>query len=107
MAVQRGPRLCLKNARALTASVQGDSKAGAKDGGGKKKDEPAQELTPLEKMLQNAGPIRDDGSDKFFGLENVRITDPRANEESGGAACGCFLVSYMRRVDINSLTLWL
>ena len=37
-----------------------------------KKDEPPQELTPLEKMLQNAGPVRSDGSDKFFGLENVR-----------------------------------
>lgn len=37
-----------------------------------KKDEPPQELTPLEKMLQNAGPLRADGSDKFFGLENVR-----------------------------------
>ena len=30
------------------------------------------ELTPLEKMLLNAGPIRPDGSDKFFGMENVR-----------------------------------
>lgn len=36
-----------------------------------KKDEPPVELTPLEKMLQNAGPLRVDGSDKFFGLENV------------------------------------
>lgn len=30
------------------------------------------EITPLEKMLQNAGPVRADGTDKFFGLENVR-----------------------------------
>ncbi|KAH8891921.1 cysteine proteinase [Thozetella sp. PMI_491] len=36
-----------------------------------KKEEPAPELTPLEKMLQNAGAIRDDGTDKFFGLENA------------------------------------
>ena len=36
-----------------------------------KKEEPAPELTPLEKMLQNAGPLRTDGSDKFFGMENV------------------------------------
>jgi hypothetical protein len=36
-----------------------------------KKEEPAPELTPLEKLLQNAGPFREDGSDKFFGLENV------------------------------------
>ncbi|POS81490.1 ubiquitin carboxyl-terminal hydrolase [Diaporthe helianthi] len=39
-----------------------------------KKDEPPQELTPLEKMLQNAGPVRSDGSDKFFGLENFGNT---------------------------------
>lgn len=36
-----------------------------------KKEEPAPELTPLEKMLQNAGSLRKDGSDKFFGMENV------------------------------------
>lgn len=39
----------------------------------KKKDEPAPEMTPLEKMLQNAGPLREDGSDRFYGFENVRI----------------------------------
>jgi hypothetical protein len=37
----------------------------------KEKEEPAPELTPLERVLQNAGPLREDGSDKFFGLENV------------------------------------
>lgn len=31
------------------------------------------DLTPLEKMLQNAPPLRDDGTDRFFGLENVRL----------------------------------
>lgn len=30
-------------------------------------------LTPLEKMLLDAGPLRDDGSDKFWGLENVSV----------------------------------
>ncbi|EDN94140.1 hypothetical protein SS1G_10009 [Sclerotinia sclerotiorum 1980 UF-70] len=35
--------------------------------------EPEPEITPLVKMLQNAGPIRPDGSDKFFGLENVPL----------------------------------
>ena len=39
----------------------------------KKKEEPAPELTPLEKMLQNTGALRQDGSDKFFGMENVSI----------------------------------
>ncbi|KAI1150530.1 cysteine proteinase [Nemania diffusa] len=45
----------------------------AKDGL-KKKEEPAPEMTPLEKMLQNAGAIRPDGSDKFFGMENFGNT---------------------------------
>ncbi|PKS06339.1 hypothetical protein jhhlp_007087 [Lomentospora prolificans] len=50
----------------------GTSAPGAKEAAGKKKEEPAPELTPLEKMLQNAGPLRNDGTDKFFGLENVK-----------------------------------
>lgn len=37
-----------------------------------KKSEAPLELTPLEKMLQNAGPIGSDGRDKFFGMENVQ-----------------------------------
>ena len=36
-----------------------------------KKDPNAPEVTPLEKLLLNAGPLRGDGSDKFFGFENV------------------------------------
>lgn len=36
-----------------------------------KKDPNALEPTPLEKLLANAGPLRTDGSDKFFGFENV------------------------------------
>jgi hypothetical protein len=36
-----------------------------------KKDTTSQPQTPLEKLLLNAGPIREDGSDKFFGMENV------------------------------------
>ncbi|KAL2174728.1 uncharacterized protein P884DRAFT_66975 [Thermothelomyces heterothallicus CBS 202.75] len=47
-----------------------DNTASAKS----KKDEPRPDLTPLEKLLQNAGPIREDGSDKFFGLENFGNT---------------------------------
>jgi ubiquitin carboxyl-terminal hydrolase 9/13 len=42
----------------------------------KKKEEPVLDLTPLEKMLQNAGSLRDDGTDRFFGLENVRRALP-------------------------------
>ncbi|KAK7951001.1 uncharacterized protein PG986_006729 [Apiospora aurea] len=51
----------------------GDAKAASKDAQ-KKKEEPPPELTPLEKMLQNAGPVREDGSDKFYGLENFGNT---------------------------------
>ncbi|KAI0008801.1 cysteine proteinase [Xylariaceae sp. FL0662B] len=40
----------------------------------KEKEEPAPELTPIEKMLQNAGALRQDGSDKFFGMENFGNT---------------------------------
>jgi ubiquitin carboxyl-terminal hydrolase 9/13 len=28
-------------------------------------------MTPLEKRLLDMGTIREDGSDKFFGMENV------------------------------------
>ncbi|KAJ4290657.1 hypothetical protein N0V88_006404 [Collariella sp. IMI 366227] len=45
-----------------------DSTASARS----KKDEPPLDLTPVEKLLHNAGPVREDGSDKFFGLENHR-----------------------------------
>lgn len=36
------------------------------------KKELAPQISPLEKRLQDMGSIRDDGSDKFFGMENVR-----------------------------------
>ncbi|KAF1942568.1 cysteine proteinase [Clathrospora elynae] len=39
-----------------------------------KKDPNAPEATPLEKLLVNAGPLRGDGSDKFFGFENFGST---------------------------------
>ncbi|KAJ6445671.1 ubiquitin carboxyl-terminal hydrolase 12 [Purpureocillium lavendulum] len=45
-----------------------------KDALQKKKDEIVLEVTPLEKMLQNAGPLREDGSDRFFGFENFGNT---------------------------------
>ncbi|KAM0563946.1 hypothetical protein ACHAPJ_000154 [Fusarium lateritium] len=45
-----------------------------KDVVAKKKEEPVLDLTPLEKMLQNAGSLRDDGTDRFFGLENFGNT---------------------------------
>ncbi|KAF2187782.1 cysteine proteinase [Zopfia rhizophila CBS 207.26] len=39
-----------------------------------KKDLHALQPTPLEKLLADAGPIRADGSDKFFGFENFGST---------------------------------
>ncbi|KAI9784143.1 MAG: hypothetical protein M1839_002647 [Geoglossum umbratile] len=38
------------------------------------KKDPLLQQTPLEKLLIDAGPIRDDGSDKFFGMENFGNT---------------------------------
>ncbi|RMZ76116.1 hypothetical protein DV738_g5094, partial [Chaetothyriales sp. CBS 135597] len=38
------------------------------------KDSNAPPATPLERMLANAGPIRNDGSDKFWGMENFGNT---------------------------------
>ncbi|KAM0278027.1 hypothetical protein ACHAQH_005396 [Verticillium albo-atrum] len=60
----------LKSAGTVTTSPAG------KDAAAKKKEalEPPPEITPLEKMLQNAGPLRDDGTDRFFGLENFGNT---------------------------------
>jgi ubiquitin carboxyl-terminal hydrolase 9/13 len=31
-------------------------------------------MTPLEKRLLDMGPIREDGSDKFYGMENYGNT---------------------------------
>ncbi|KAH6604696.1 ubiquitin hydrolase [Trichoderma cornu-damae] len=54
-----------------TSPLQPSTAQTAKEAVPKKKDEIAPELTPLEKMLQNAGPLREDGTDKFFGFENA------------------------------------
>ena len=54
-------------------SVQANPKTDGTASSRHKRDEPSAELTPLEKLLQTVGPVRQDGSDKFFGLENVRL----------------------------------
>ncbi|KAK5657099.1 hypothetical protein OQA88_3627 [Cercophora sp. LCS_1] len=60
--------------KVIKVSGAGSSKTDSNASPKGKKDEPAVELTPLDKMLQNAGPLREDGSDKFFGLENFGNT---------------------------------
>ncbi|EGZ77250.1 cysteine proteinase [Neurospora tetrasperma FGSC 2509] len=45
--------------------MQGSSKTDSNASSKNKKDEPAVELTPLERILQNAGPLREDGSDNY------------------------------------------
>ncbi|KAF4634369.1 hypothetical protein G7Y89_g3737 [Cudoniella acicularis] len=55
--------------------VSGSTSPGVTSPSKNKKDvELEPEITPLVKMLQHAGPIRNDGSDKFFGLENFGNT---------------------------------
>ncbi|KAK4136717.1 cysteine proteinase [Trichocladium antarcticum] len=53
-----------------TGSSKSDNGASTKN----KKEEPPLDLTPVERLLHNAGPVREDGSDKFFGLENFGNT---------------------------------
>ncbi|KAI1913251.1 hypothetical protein LOZ12_001430 [Ophidiomyces ophidiicola] len=61
-----------------------------------KKDAFPPALTPLQRMLLDAGPLRNDGSDKFFGMENVRLSSysPEASGANGtqvqyGNTCYC------------------
>lgn len=60
----------LQRIRVGSGSSKTESNASPKN----KKEEPAPELTPLDKLLQDVGPLREDGSDKFFGLENFGNT---------------------------------
>lgn len=48
-----------------------------------KKDLQVPQISPLEKRLQDMGSIRGDGSDKFYGMENV---SSRTAPEAGGIA---------------------
>lgn len=42
----------------------------------------APQISPLEKRLQDLGAIRDDGSDKFFGMENVSVRLPQFTSDT-------------------------
>ncbi|KAI9720073.1 MAG: hypothetical protein M1812_003200 [Candelaria pacifica] len=59
-------KISLKANNGLTSPSSGSSTARKEPGG------PQQ--TPLERLLTNAGPVQDDGSDKFFGMENFGNT---------------------------------
>lgn len=50
-----------------------------------KKDPISLPMTPLQRLLQDAGPLRNDGSDKFFGMENVRLPSLPPAERKEGA----------------------
>ncbi|KAL9595877.1 MAG: hypothetical protein Q9219_006182 [cf. Caloplaca sp. 3 TL-2023] len=53
-------------------------------------------LTPLEKHLLDAGPIRSDGSDKFFGMENCLYYSVPFREQ---------VLSYPKRSPLESILL--
>ncbi|KAJ5082739.1 hypothetical protein N7532_011782 [Penicillium argentinense] len=55
-----------------------------------KKEPQTPQMSPLEKRLQDMGAIRGDGSDKFFGMENIRYTDPTGHSPvQYGNTCYC------------------
>jgi ubiquitin carboxyl-terminal hydrolase 9/13 len=47
--------------------------AGSRNAQSAKKDQHAAQPTPMEKLLADIGGPRSDGSDKFFGMENVSL----------------------------------
>lgn len=55
--------------RAYQCALQTNPAARGAHGG--KKDANVSQATPLERLIADAGPIREDGGDKFFGMENV------------------------------------
>lgn len=57
----------------LTCSLEKASSTSPPSAAPLKKDLQTPQITPLEKRLQDLGAIRGDGSDKFFGMENVSL----------------------------------
>ncbi|KAI9750459.1 MAG: serine/threonine protein kinase, CMGC, CDC2/CDK sub [Chaenotheca gracillima] len=60
----------------LFGRLKGNTGVTSPSGGGPsaKKDPAATQITPLQRLLEGAGPIREDGSDKFWGMENFGNT---------------------------------
>jgi ubiquitin carboxyl-terminal hydrolase 9/13 len=50
--------------------------SGSRNAPSAKKDQNAVQPTPMEKLLADIGGPRTDGSDKFFGMENVSLLRP-------------------------------
>ncbi|KAJ5086759.1 Peptidase C19 ubiquitin carboxyl-terminal hydrolase 2 [Penicillium alfredii] len=67
-----------------------------------KKDLQAPQPTPLEKRLRDMGPIRGDGSDKFFGMENVSRRCP-VRGEGGRCADRACISQYGNTCYCNSI----
>lgn len=57
----------------LFAFIQANSTSSANGTAASKKDSAPLPKTPLQKLLSDAGPLKSDGSDKFFGMENVGL----------------------------------
>jgi len=58
-----------------------------------KKDPNAPQPTALEKLLADAGPIKEDGSDKFFGMENVSHGIPSRDSSTNNVTVWKHMVS--------------
>lgn len=62
--------LIIDSLSSLFAFIQANSTS-ANGTATSKKDSAPLPKTPLQKLLSDAGPLKSDGSDKFFGMENV------------------------------------
>ena len=80
---RKSVRVCVENKKKtvswsltrLTNSLHQNSSAPSSGSSPAKKETQPSPMNALEKKLQGMGPIREDGSDKFFGMENVSYTD--------------------------------
>ncbi|RCI11268.1 hypothetical protein L249_7229 [Ophiocordyceps polyrhachis-furcata BCC 54312] len=55
----------------IKSAGSASSSQSSKDAQPKKKEDSTTDITPLQRMLLNAGSLREDASDRFFGFENV------------------------------------
>ena len=67
----------------LTRSISQGTSSPSTGSSPSKKDANGPQISALEKHLLESGPIREDGSDKFWGLENVRAASFNPFESIG------------------------